>query len=364
MKQRRLILNPLLAIAFTFLLAISVTPAMADGNNGNVIPIIASDNDKILDIPQGTWTQQTASAGWSARTQFSSVAMPDGSIILTGGYDSTGAFKNDSWRSADNGKTWSLVNANSEWPARASHRSVVLPDGSIVLMGGITGLENITVYNDTWRSTDSGKTWTQQSASVGWSARSYPACVALPDGTIVLMGGREGVGSDGIRLQQNDTWQSTDKGVSWTQVNAGSGWSTRSTHAAVAMADGTIVLMGGLHNTTDMNDTWQSTDRGVSWKLVNASSGWVTRQGLAAVAMPDGSIYLMGGWDQPGAFRNDTWRSTDNGETWSLISASSSWPGRVHPVTVAMQDGTIVLMGGMGIQDIKFNDTWMFHPAG
>ena len=55
MKQRRLILNPLLAIAVTFLLAILVSPAMADEHNGNVIPLTDADNGRTLDIPQGSY---------------------------------------------------------------------------------------------------------------------------------------------------------------------------------------------------------------------------------------------------------------------------------------------------------------------
>ena len=39
------------------------------------------------------------------RQQHSTAAMPDGSIILTGG-----AATNDTWRSTDNGSTWNCQN--------------------------------------------------------------------------------------------------------------------------------------------------------------------------------------------------------------------------------------------------------------
>ena len=58
-----------------------------------------------------------ASAGWSARYGHSSVVMPDGSIVLMGGYDN-GSYKNDVWRSTDNGATWTQVNASAGWSAR------------------------------------------------------------------------------------------------------------------------------------------------------------------------------------------------------------------------------------------------------
>ena len=64
--------------------------------------------------------------------------MPDGSIVLMGGYDS-GSPKNDTWRSTDNGATWTQVNASAGWSARYAHSSVAMPDGSIVLMGGYDG---------------------------------------------------------------------------------------------------------------------------------------------------------------------------------------------------------------------------------
>jgi len=70
------------------------------------------------------------------------------------------------------------------WKGRSNHTSVALPDGSIVLMGG-SYIYNYNEYtlSDVWRSTDQGATWTQMTSSVPYHNHSS---VALPDGSIVL----------------------------------------------------------------------------------------------------------------------------------------------------------------------------------
>ena len=77
-------------------------------------------------------------------------------------------FSSDVWRSTDNGATWTQMKPwdATGWSGRFGHSSVVMPDGSIVLMGGIDG----SVKNDVWRSTDKGATWTQVTANAGWSS--------------------------------------------------------------------------------------------------------------------------------------------------------------------------------------------------
>jgi type II secretory pathway component GspD/PulD (secretin) len=112
--------------------------------------------------------------------------MPDGSIVLMGGRGPDGIHKNDMWRLTNNGETWTQL-PNAEWSGRDYHSSVVMPDGSIVLMGGY---DNSSSYkNDTWRSMNNGTTWTRMNASSGWSTRAAHTSVAMPDGSIVLMGG-------------------------------------------------------------------------------------------------------------------------------------------------------------------------------
>ena len=164
----------------------------------------------------------------------------------------------------------------------------------------------------------------------------------------------------------NDTWRSTDYGASWTRMNASSGWLWRFMHTSVAMPDGSIIVMGGLKPGTPhiaLNDTWRSTDLGITWTLMNPSSGWAARGGLSSVAMPDNSIVIIGGANETGSAYNDTWRSTDYGRTWTLINASSGWEKRSRQEYVAMPDSSIVMIGGSIGLDQK-NDTWRFAPAG
>ncbi len=303
------------------------------------------------------WTQVNASAGWSARYGHTSVAMPDGSLVLMGGYGG-GSYKNDVWRSTDNGMTWTVVNASAGWTVRYSHTSVVMPDGSIVLMGGKIGSTPYFV-NDVWRSTDNGATWTQVNASAGWAGRDGHTSVVMPDGSIVLMGGNR-------NSFLNDVWRSTDNGATWTQVNASAGWAERWCHSSVVMPDGSIILTGGFAGGNYMNDVWRSTDNGATWTQVNASAGWSARAGHSSVAMPDGSIVLMGGETPISPYWvNDVWRSTDNGATWAEVNASAGWARRYWHSSVAIPDGSIVLMGGRLDGGLNYkNDVWRFVPVG
>ena len=309
------------------------------------------------------WTQQTASAGWTARSGHTSVAMPDGSIVLMGGYGGGIAYwsggkafldkKNDVWRSTDNGATWTQMTANAGWVVREGHTSVAMPDGSIVLMGGSDS--GNWGKNDVWRSTDNGATWTQMTANAGWTPRVRHSSVVMPDGSIVLMGGY-----DNSNIFRNDVWRSTDNGATWTQMTASSGWSGRYGPSSVAMPDGSIILIGGYAHGY-ANDLWRSTDNGATWAYMTQNAGWSVRYAHSSVVMPDGSIVLMGGSNIGGGM-NDVWRSTDNGATWIQASTSAGWSVRSGQGSVAMPDGSIVLMGGSG--NGYMNDTWQLMPVG
>ncbi len=312
------------------------------------------------DLSDRTWTEMTDDAGWSERSDFASVALPDGSLVVMGGWGEGlfgGTAKRDVWRSTDQGANWEQVTSSADWPARYRHNAVALPDGAIVIMGGLSSLGFY--RTDVWRSTDQGATWEKMTAAVPWQKRTFFTATALSDGGIVIMGGRS---SDGLRLR--DVWHSADQGATWTQKSAAASWSARLDHAAAALPDGSIVLMGGQTGSGLTNDVWRSTNRGATWTLQTGIAEWSPRRHMAAATVPDGSLMLMGGRDGvgwPSDFRNDVWRSTDQGATWQQMSAAAAWTARVFHCVVKLPDGSIVLMGGS--DGVYRSDVWRLETA-
>jgi PGF-pre-PGF domain-containing protein len=301
-----------------------------------------------------TWTQQTGGAGWSGRYIHSSVVLPDGSILLLGGTYGND-YKNDVWRSTDEGTTWSQQKASAEWSGRFGHSSVVLPDSSVVLMGGST---NSGKMNDVWRSADKGISWTKIGTNVGWSARDGQTSVVMQDGSIILMGGRT---DNGGRF--NDVWRSTDKGATWLQQTASAGWTPRYGHTCIITPDNSIILMGGFDSNGLTNDVWKSTDNGVTWTKNTANAVWPARYMHTSVVMPDGNILLMGGVIGGGLNANDIWKSADSGISWTKIGTDDGWDARNAHTSVVIPDGSIVLMGGSTNNGNK-NDVWRLNPVG
>jgi PKD repeat protein len=298
------------------------------------------------------WSQVNAEASWMKRYGQTSVVMPDGSIIMMGGSDGTARF-NDVWRSADKGMTWTEMTSHAGWSARYFHTSVATADGSIVVMGGHDG-SNI-FRNDVWRSTDNGVTWTEETANAPWAGRAVHSSVALPDGSIVLFGGNNGMSG---RL--NDVWRSTDYGATWTAMTTSAEWIPRWSQSASVLPDGSIVMTGGW-NSEYLYDVWRSTDYGATWTRVNNTLGGISRGFHSTVSLPDNSILMMGGANEGGG-RNDVWRSADSGATWTLLTDNAAWSDRYYQNVLALPDAGVILIGGLS--GTATSDVWQFQPAG
>ena len=115
--------------------------------------------------------------------------------------------------------------------------------------------------------------------------------------------------------------------------------------------------MGGSNSTlTRYDEVWQSTDRGVTWtQATNATDPkFSPRPGNAAVVLggPGAArLYVIGGYDSSSNNLDDVWQSGD-GASWIHVNASAAardkFPARSAHSAVAVDDTVYVIAGDQG----------------
>ena len=271
---------------------------------------------------------------FSARDRHQVVAHND-RLWVIGGYD--GAFKNDVWWSADDGKTWNKVEkaaGSMRFSARSSPQ-VVAHNDRLWVIGGWSGGS---YKNDVWWSKD-GVTWTEATNNAGFSPREAHQVVTY-NNRLWVIGGQT---DDSYK---NDVWWSRD-GVTWTEVSPEARgiehFSARNSHQVV-VHDDKLWLIGGWDG-GNKNDVWWSRD-GVTWTEVKHTGTRFSARSNHQVVVYDGKLWLIGGWD--GALKDDVWRSQDGGKNWSKVEPTDTSKPRFAPQNnhqVAVYDGKLWLIG-------------------
>ena len=277
---------------------------------------------------------------------------------------------NEVWRSSDGGLTWDQVAGGTRFTDRGNHESVVL-DGALYVIAGAAGNFGTTGRNDVWRSADRGVSWsrvTPTGASVPFPM-DYSFASAVLGTTMYVMGG--------IRFTPftrfNEVWQSTDRGATWTQATNATDpkFPARSATASVVMGSAgaaRLYVIGGTTTsgagTGGLDDVWESSD-GTSWTHVNASAAssdkFPARNKHSTAVLGD-TVYVIAG-DQGGATRRDVWTSGDKGATWTRATANAEFPARRNHASAAQGGALYVIGGGEGSTQL-FNDVWKSTDGG
>ncbi len=149
--------------------------------NGKVL--VAGTNAGLYDPATGTWSS-TGNLN-TARSQHTATLLPNGKVLIAGGGDYVGGFfhKFNSAEVYDPATgTWSITGSLND--ARGSHTATLLPNGKVLLAGGFndTGLPKRTELYDpatgTWSITASLNT-----------TRLYHTATLLPNGKVLVAGG-------------------------------------------------------------------------------------------------------------------------------------------------------------------------------
>jgi RHS repeat-associated protein len=161
--------------------------------------------------------------------------LSDGNILATGGFDKTGAALNDAYLINPSGSVTKL--ATGLLNARGGHSATVLPDGTVLIFGGKVGLGT---YVRTMEIFDP-----KTARFIAWAGRPLlPRCnhtaTLLTDGRVVVIGG---IGEGGALPSDIQLWDFRTGSIEAFDIAP---IHKRQGHTARLLADGRVFLSGGV----------------------------------------------------------------------------------------------------------------------
>ncbi|MCZ6690410.1 MAG: hypothetical protein O7H41_12465 [Planctomycetota bacterium] len=301
---------------------------IAGGEDGGIPLDSAEVYDPISDgfIPlAGTLSEPRTRLGPAAR-------LPDGTFLLPGG----------SWRSADIFDPWTrtfvLVDKFLRAP-RTEHTSTALPSGELLIIGGLDPTANV-VTDSIERFTlepRAGERTFQATGSPGIT-RSFPTAIRLPDGSVLVAGGNDGVESVSSAEIYEPVGGSFQPAFPMGREREG--------HAAVLLPTGEILVLGGLDDTPPGAGTLDTAE------LYDPISGtWTPTAGRMsepryrpqAILLWTGNVLVCGGQDSGNALASAEVYDVAGG---TFVQVGDMLEAREGHAICRLPDGRVLLTGG------------------
>jgi hypothetical protein len=281
--------------------------------------------------------------------------LPDGRVLFAGGYNCGPGGADGIWSSAElyDPATGTFGRTGSMRVPREFHTATLLPDGTVLIAGGLTGTEppaagGIVFASVRAAATDQVLTSAEVYDPATGTFRSTGQMVnphmrhtatALRDGRVLIVGGG-GESSRGTAVAElydpsTGTFDPT-----------GSLATVRRLHTATLLADGRVLVAGGrapddaVYRTAELYDPRSGT-------FSDGGSMGNRRQQHTATRLPDGRVLITGGY-------------ASNGERWRILSevdlfdpatggftpAGSMGPPRSGHTATLLLDGRVLIAGG------------------
>ena len=250
------------------------------------------------------------------------------------------------------------MNSAAAWDARFDMALLVAADGSTLLLGGRD--DSGAVFQDVWRTANGGAAWDRLASATPWGQRQGFAYVVTSTDHVLIAGGVSA--ATGLH---SDVWITADMGVVWARTTASAPWSPRHSARATVLEggphDGAVLMVGGTDDVQWFNDAWRSADNGASWVLATNVPAWSFRHDFAVCSLPQGVVIVCGGEsDDPAAFHSECFRSDDGGGTWTDVGTPAPWGPRSLFVLLHFGDGRLAVLGGKGT---AVDDVWTSAPT-
>jgi len=314
--------------------------------NGKILVAGGTDGPDILssaevyDPASGT-SVATVGAMHDDRDLHSATLLPNGRVLIAGGF-TTNATSTDSIANAEIYYPDTMLfepTGTMNIPRRA-HTATLLPDGTVLVVGGMTTGGVIVGSAEIFRSTT--QVWSATAALPGGAERMGHTATLLKDGTVLVVGG-------------------TNAGGPMTSVyrfdpsNPGAGWVARASlphalyqHSATLLFDGRVLVAGGNDGFGEYNasyiydplaDAWTSTKPGGTPLLQ-------PRYGHTATLLPNGTVMIAGGNTRFGVVPNEIEVFHVDASSWAAGGVNFNLGARTFQTMTLAPDGRVYALGG------------------
>lgn len=290
----------------------------------------------------------------SPRSGHTATRLWDGKVLIVGGMVRNGEFVADA----------ELYDANAGgfFPAgrmtspRVGHTATLLPDGRVLIAGGSSrpdqNVERAEIY-------DPAMGRFEATASL-LAARSDAEAVLLPGGKVLIAGGTSG--SDWDRLASAEIYNPALGKFQTT----GSMGAPRVSFTMCELGDGRVLVTGGTvagrYPNAQVTATAEVYDSNTG-RFTSTGSMMVPRHKHAAVLLADGRVLIVGGSDQR------DWRGKfDSAEIYDPVTRKFAEAGKMdrarfklRSAVVRMPDGRVLIGGGAGQVEIFDPISQGFH---
>ena len=248
-----------------------------------------------------------------------------------------------------------LPSAFASWgmlaEAREDHTATALPDGRVMVVGGRSARGQAVAVTEVCDPGDRGQVLLGPSLRV---PRFNHTASLLGDGSVLVVGGE-------VEPQRSDALSSAERLVAaGGSEPAGSLAQARCRHAAVTLGDGSVLVVGGQD---EAGHVLASVERYVAGegRFEPGPPLGLARRDAAVALLADGSVLVAGGDDDAGTPLASLELLRAGAPRWD--DAGSLQEPRYEATVTALPDGRALVVGGGTSPRQRLNSIELFDPA-
>lgn len=240
-----------------------------------------------VQVQTGTWVAKAPFQSLPWRYLHTAIRLKDGTVLVTGGisYNAAGSYLNKTLDTSERydplTRLWTPT--GNLGTARRSHTATVLEDGTVLVAGGYDGSGNPLASTESY---DPGTgVWTPGLSMT--IPRANFAATSLPGKKVLFTGGHTGLPFDVTNRSEIFNYSSEPK----TMTRIADMGAHRTRHTATALPDGSVVVVGGNQNLGFIEIFNPSTEQ---WRPTSAA-GPPVLSGHTATLLGNGKVLVTGG---------------------------------------------------------------------